>query len=254
MGPDNRDVELNKHSSTGAFRFSIPNRMLPENSYGSPPRLDSNCGIAYLAKTCVVGLGEREFTGHSPSDPSAHSRWNMNNPLQTQPIGITDSHELSDLEKPEQGLELHIGSNVFRNTSGVIKFQGKEQMVLEIRTSPLSLLLTMDFYNDQGARIAHVRRNTLSAHSAVHFIVHTEPDDETASHPTPTVRVIDRSTNQSVFEACLIQQRKIRITTGHFRTHKGELVAITTHYCRIGASLTLFGSVAENRGGVAAIG
>ena len=33
---------------------------------------------------------------------------------------------------------------------------------------------------------------------------------------------------------------------GHLYTHKGELVTISPHYCRIGTSLTLFGDVVES--------
>ena len=78
----------------------------------------------------------------------------MNNPLQIKTIGTTDSPELIDIEKPEQGLELHVGSNVFRNTNGVVKLQGKEQLVLETQPDPLVLLLTMDLYDDQGTTSA----------------------------------------------------------------------------------------------------
>jgi hypothetical protein len=44
------------------------------------------------------------------------------------------------------------------------------------------------------------------------------------------------------------------MTMGNFYTHKGELVTISPHYCRIGTGLTLFGDVAESRGGAASIG
>jgi len=57
-----------------------------------------------------------------------------------------------------------------------------------------------------------------------------------------------------VFEVWLIQGRKIRITVGNFYTHKGELMTVSPHYCRIGTVLTLFGNVAESRGNAAAIG
>ena len=160
----------------------------------------------------------------------------MNNPLQIKTIGITDSPGLIDIEKPEQGLELHVGSNVFRNTNGVVKLQGKEQLVLETQPQPLALLLTMDLYDEQGTRVGHIRRNALSAHSA------------------GRVTVADRITGHTVFEACLMQRRKICITVGHLYTHKGELVTVSPHYCRIGTGLTLFGDVAESRGGAAAIG
>jgi hypothetical protein len=178
----------------------------------------------------------------------------MNNPLQIKALGITDSPELIDIEKPEQGLELHLGSNVFRNTNGVIKLQGKEQLVLEIRPLPLALLLTMDLYDEQGARVGHIRRNALSAHSKGRFTINVTTSDETATGTPPSVTVAERITGHTVFEACLVQGRKIRITVGHFHTHKGDLVTVSPHYCRIGTSLTLFGDVAESRGGAATIG
>ena len=178
----------------------------------------------------------------------------MNNPLQIKTIGITDSPELIDIEKPEQGLELHVGSNVFRNTNGVVKLQGKEQLVLETQPHPLALLLTMDLYDEQGTRVGHIRRNALSAHSAGRFTINVTLSDETTPDDFPSVTVVDRTTGHAVFEACLMQRRKIRITVGCFYTHKGELVTISPHYCRIGTGLTLFGDVADSRSGVAAIG
>jgi hypothetical protein len=178
----------------------------------------------------------------------------MNKPLHAKTIGITDSPELIDLEKPEQGLEMHIGSNVFRNTNGVVKLQGKEQLVLEAQPHPSTLLLTMDLYDEQGTRVGHIRRNMLSAHSAGRFTIDVMAGDESTSDDQPSITVADRTTGQTVLNASLVQGRKVRMTVGHFYTHKGELVTISPHYCRIGAGRTLFGDVAESRGGAAAIG
>lgn len=186
--------------------------------------------------------------------PSAGSWWNMNNPPQIKTIDITDAPELIDIEKPEQGLEMHIGSNIFRNTNGVLKLQGKEQLVLETQLDPLMLLLTMDLYDERGSRIGHIRRNAPSAHSKSGFTVNVTTSDETATGTPPSVTVAERATGHTVFEACLIQRRKIRITVGHFHTHKGDLVAVSPHYCRIGTGLTLFGHVAESRGSAVIIG
>ena len=178
----------------------------------------------------------------------------MNNPLQIKSISITDSPELIDIEKPEQGLELHVGSNVFRNTNGVVKLQGKEQLVLETQPDPLMLLLTMDLYDEQGTRVGHIRRNRLSAHGAGRFALNIEAGGVAAQDSPPSVTVVDRTTGHTVFEVCLLQRRKIRITVGNFYTHKGEFVTVSPHYCRIGTVLTLFGDVAESRGNAAAIG
>ncbi len=178
----------------------------------------------------------------------------MNNPLQIKASDSPDSPELVDIEKPEQGLELHVGSNVFRNTNGVVKLQGKEQLVLETQPDPLVLILTMDLYDEQGTRVGHIRRNALSAHSAGRFTINVKTSDEATQDETPSVTVADRTTGNTVFEACLLQRRKIRITAGNFFTHKGELVTVSPHYCRIGTGLTLFGNVAESRGNAGAIG
>jgi hypothetical protein len=181
----------------------------------------------------------------------------MHNPFQTDAdmMDIDDAAEtIVEEEKPETGLELHVGSNIFRTTNGVIKFQGKEQIVLEVQADPPALLLTMDFYDEQGQRIGHLRRNQLSATGSNHFAVGvTAPSDPTLDDPL-TVTVSERTTGSRVIEVYLFQRRKIRFTTAHFHTHKGEVVSISPHYCRIGTSLTLFGDVIEGRGGTATIG
>ena len=56
-------------------------------------------------------------------------------------------------------MDLKLGSNTFRNTSGVLTLQGKEQVVLELKPETFQLLLTMDLYDAEGTRIAHLRRN-----------------------------------------------------------------------------------------------
>ena len=219
------------------------------------PRLDRGGGIAYLAEKPYCGpLRERDSSLIEFLLTLANSWWNMNNPLQIKTIDSTDSLELIDIEKPEQGLELHVGSNVFRNTNGVVRLQGKEQLVLEAQPDPLVLLLTMDLYDEQGTRVGHIRRNALSAHSASRFTINVKTSGEATPDDPPSVTIADRTTGHTVFEACLMQRRKIRITVGQFYTHKGEFVTVSPHYCRIGTGLTLFGDVAESRGNAAAIG
>ena len=169
-----------------------------------------------------------------------------------------DVHEAADTiveeQKPEVGLELHIGSNVFRTTNGIMKFQGKEQVVLEVQQDPPALLLTMDFYDEQGQRIGHLRRNQLSAVGSSRFAVSVAaPADPTLDDPL-TVTVSERATGGTVIEVYLFHRRKIRFTSAHFHTYKGDLVSISPHYCRIGTSITMFGDVVEGRGGSAAIG
>jgi hypothetical protein len=180
----------------------------------------------------------------------------MHNPFQSDAdmVDFDDATETIVEEKPEVGLELHIGSNIFRTTNGVMKLQGKEQIVLELQPEPPALLLTMDFYDEQGQRIGHLRRNQLSAAGSQRFAVCvTSPPDPTLDDPL-TVTVSERSTGATAIEVYVFQRRKIRFTSAHFHTHKGEVVSISPHFCRLGSGLTMFGDVVESRGGAAAIG
>ena len=165
-----------------------------------------------------------------------------------------DTGLIVEEDKPEQGLELHVGSNVFRGTSGVVTLQGKEQIVFEIQPDPPALRLTMDFYDEKGQRVGHLRRNTFPAGGATCFAVSTAATADATIDDPITVKVSDRTTGAMIIEAYLFQRRKIRVMHGNFYTHKGDLVSISPHYCRIGTGLTMFGNVIESRGGAAIIG
>ncbi len=178
----------------------------------------------------------------------------MKEQLQSSPIENLDSSELLEEAKPETGLELHVGSNVFRNINGVVKLQGKEHMFWEVLPDLQTLLLTMDLYDDKGVRVGHIRRNVVKNGGAGRFTVTVNPNGDAEADHAPSITVSDRSNGHIVIEAFLVQRRKIRIAAGNFYSHKGELVQISPHYCRIGTGRTLFGDVVEGRGGIALIG
>src|SRR5689334_3150168 len=132
-------------------------------------------------------------------------RYPMHNPIHTDAdtVDFEDAADTIVEEKPEVGLELHVGSNIFRTTNGVMKLQGKEQIVLEVQPDPPALLLTMDFYDEQGQRIGHLRRNQLSAAGSQRFAVcATSPPDPTLDDPL-TVTVSERSTGSPIVEVYL---------------------------------------------------
>lgn len=151
-------------------------------------------------------------------------------------------------------MDLKLGSNTFRNTNGVLTLQGKEQVVLELKPENCQLLLTMDLYNTDGARIAHLRRNSwvLNKDEALAFASGPESSSLFADHPW--VRMTDRSTGETVFEGRVIDKDVVEIPTARFCTHSGQLLEISSHYCRIQASSTLFGDVQDMRGGPVLIG
>lgn len=172
-------------------------------------------------------------------------------PLNTSPSSRTES---STTTTQKLGPELLIGSNIFRNTNGVVTIQGKEQLVLEARPEQGLLLVTIDLYDATGTQIAHVRRNTLVVNQAAQFTIDIHQATTNMPSDAPWVRLYGRQSGEIAFEARIVSDNRIQITSGRFYSHAGALVDITPHYCRIGSGRTLFGDVVENRGRTVVLG
>jgi hypothetical protein len=172
-------------------------------------------------------------------------------PLNTLPSPPAES---TPTATQKLGPELLIGSNIFRNTNGVVTIQGKEQLVLETRPEQGLLLVTIDLYDATGTQIAHVRRNTLVINQAGQFTIDIHQATTNMPSDAPWVRLYNRQSGEIAFEARIVSDNRIQITSGRFYSHTGALVDITPHYCRIGSGRTLFGDVVENRGGTVVLG
>lgn len=172
-------------------------------------------------------------------------------PRKNDPCSQTDSAASA---APPTGLELLIGSNIFRNTNGVVKIHGKEQLVVESKPEQGLLLLTIDLYTEAGVHIAHLRRNVLALNQTGRFSIDIHRAAADSPDDAPSVRVFDEVGQQVVFEANTISDNKIRISAGRFYSHKGIPVEITPHYCRIGSGMTRFGDIVEARGGTIVLG
>ena len=103
----------------------------------------------------------------------------------TEPSGHTVTAGV--LSKP--GLELRIGSNIFRSTNGVVKIHGKEQLVLEVKPERGLLLATLDLYNEHGIRLAHLRRNVLMLNDNGRFTVDVLLGQGLSSVDSPSILV-----------------------------------------------------------------
>lgn len=156
--------------------------------------------------------------------------------------------------RPQQGFEVIIGSNIFRNTNGVVKIHGKEQLVLEPKPDQGLLWLTLDLYDERGVHLAHLRRNVFALNPEGRFTVETARGQDAPPGGLPTVRVFDQHTGNLVCEATMMSDQKMQIGAGKFYSHKGIGVEITPHYCRIGSGTTRFGDIVENRGGTVVLG
>lgn len=175
-------------------------------------------------------------------DPAAFRR--------TESVGRTATAGV--LSKP--GLELRIGSNIFRSTNGVVTIHGKEQLVIEAKPEQGLLLTTLDLYDERGTRIAHLRRNVLTLNENGRFTVDVRLGQSLSSADIPSVRLRDLQSGHSVFEARMASDSRVDLVCGRLHSHKGMLVEITSHYCRIGSHTTLFREIVETRGGPVILG
>ena len=142
-------------------------------------------------------------------------------------------------------MELNIGSNIIRNTSGVLRVEEREQIFLELGERDRQLLLTMDIYDSVGNHIAKLRRNAWTFNEQDRFTVTTHPS---------SLRLVDTTSDDLIVEANVISEDRIAVPHGRFYTHQGHLVEITPEFWRINGSLTMSGNTLEGGGGAVAIG
>ncbi|WP_447980324.1 hypothetical protein [Candidatus Nitrospira bockiana] len=150
-------------------------------------------------------------------------------------------------------MELTIGSNVFRNASGVIKIEGKEQIVLEVRAEDPRLLLTLDLYEADGVHVAHLRRNVWRFNAKTRFELETSPVLSLFTYPF-WVKILDTQTGAAVLDIHLVKEDTVFVASGRIHSHKGRLLEVTPHFLRFPGTPTMFGSAQDVRGTAVSIG
>ena len=140
-------------------------------------------------------------------------------------------------------MELNIGSNILRNTSGVLKVAGQEQIFLEVGENG-QLLLTMDLYDETGKHIAKLRRNAWAFNEGERFAITTNPSDLTLR---------ESKSGAIVVRARVLDPTHIEIPEGRFFTHRGHLLEITPDYWRVAGGITMSGNIFDGGGGAVAI-
>ncbi len=146
-------------------------------------------------------------------------------------------------------MDLNIGRNIIRNTSGVLKVQGKEQVVLELGPEGAELLLTMDVYDSTGTRSAHLRRNVWAFNREDRFQLTIRQGYQNLYAPPPSLTLIDSHTQETVLEALVTDKQTVHILQGKLCAHTGEVLLITPHFWRLAGAAAIFGTVNDVRGG-----
>ena len=132
-----------------------------------------------------------------------------------KPDAAHSSHG-AESDRHKHSLEIRLGSNIFRNTNGVIRVQGKEQLVLELAPDQERILLTIDLYDGSGNHVAHLRRNRWAFNDGNRFSLNTSESPPTLFPNLPWLKVTDQETGETVLEAAVAPGEKIHVATGKF--------------------------------------
>lgn len=140
-------------------------------------------------------------------------------------------------------MEFSMGSNVIRNTNGVIKIEGKDQILLELGEGP-QLLLTMDIYDTKGIHVAKVIRNKFAFDYKDKYRITAKPS---------SLALVEREHNTVLIEATVLDKEKIEVIQGTFYSVKGHLIEITRRFWRV-MGTTTSGMTFDSHGGAIVIG
>ncbi len=122
-------------------------------------------------------------------------------------------------------MEVTMGSNVIRNTNGIFKIEGKDQIYLELDQNS-QLLLTMDVYDTKGIQVAKLIRNLFSFDHKDRYRLIAKPS---------ALMLIDREHNTVLFEVSVtdFDNHRVQVLQGNFYSHKAHPVEITPRCWRV---------------------
>jgi hypothetical protein len=115
-------------------------------------------------------------------------------------------------------MQLTIGSNLLRNTDGIVHIRGRRQIALEWGALDSELLLTMDLFGTGGRHIARLRRNQWTFNDYDRFDLATDARG---------FNLVDTKSSQVVLEARVVGHDSVVITQGKFYSSGGHPIEIT---------------------------
>ncbi len=120
----------------------------------------------------------------------------------------------------EKTIELHLGTNYVRDSTGAITVQHRPLINVGYRGKDRHLSLNMEIYDAEGNHTAKLRRNKWVFNDNT-YTVDSNPE---------AVRIRNSSTGETVIEAKALDENKIEITEGSFFAATGEKIEIDSHH------------------------
>ncbi|MCA9472076.1 MAG: hypothetical protein MRJ96_01650 [Nitrospirales bacterium] len=141
-------------------------------------------------------------------------------------------------------MDIMIGSNVLRNTNGIVTAHGHEHVRIELGEDQASVLLTMEMYMPTGTQVAKLEKNVWTLNEGDRFELTTDPEG---------LKIVDTTLKNVVIELKAEKNKPLTVGQAKFYTSKGTLSEVTPEWWRVGNKMELNGIDMDLEGGVIAM-
>ena len=127
-------------------------------------------------------------------------------------------------------MDFSIGTNVLRNTNGIVIAHGEELLRVELDGDTQSLTLSMDIFMLTGKKEGKLERNTWVENEENRFELQTNPE---------SITLVDNTLKNVVIELKREESNTILIPRGKFYTSKGTISEVSQDWWRVGNKMEL---------------
>ncbi len=122
-------------------------------------------------------------------------------------------------------MDVEIGSNLFRNSDGVVEVEGLPQIEFVLRNSGGPLMVNFVVFDENGKLLAKVVNSTMAFNeSSIHALERT---------PT-SIKLTRESSGKVVLQAYLKESDRVVVPQAEFVTIRGHLLEVSSVEWRIG--------------------
>lgn len=122
-------------------------------------------------------------------------------------------------------MDVEIGSNLFRNSDGVVEVEGLPQIEFVLRNSGGPLMVNFVVFDENGKLLAKVVNSTMAFNeSSIHALERT---------PT-SIKLTKESSGKVVLQAYLREPDRVVVPQAEFVTIRGHLLEVSSVEWRIG--------------------
>ena len=137
-------------------------------------------------------------------------------------------------------MDIVIGSNVLRNTNGVMTAHEQQQLCVKVGEGEGPILLTMEMYMPTGTQVAKLEKNVWISNEGDRFELTTE---------SQSIKIVDNILKNVVIELKLEEDKRLSVSQAKFYTSKGTLSEVSSEWWRVGNKMELAGIDMDLEGG-----